>query len=391
VHIFYFITKSEQGGAQTHVAQLARYFFKQGHQIAIMSAPGGWLEEETKRSGATFYPNPSLGNTANPFRLWNASRALLKAVNDFQPDLVACHSTISGLIGRFTLCNRIPTVFTAHGWSFTQGAKTYRRILSPCLERIAAHFCKKIICVSENDKQLALDYKVAPNEKIIMIHNGVEALAKIASPSQGEASAVADALVGRRNDERVHLLFIGRLAAPKNPFLLIQAFSQLPIKIRDRVHLTLIGDGPQKAVLKQIINQMNLNNQIALKGALPRQEVMETLKTADVFVLPTRYEGLPYAILEAMAHGVPVIASDVGGVKEAVGDDVGIVVPPNDSNALKKALECLIADPELRQQMGEAGRRKTQTIFSLNTMCEKIFDVYSAIIDETRAKARGYQ
>lgn len=328
-----------------------------------MSAPGGWLEEEAKRLGAKFYSNDSLGNTANPLRLWDASRTLLKAVTDFQPNLVACHSTIAGLIGRFTLRNSIPTVFTAHGWSFTQGAKLYRRVILPILERMATRYCEKIICVSNNDLKLAIKHRIAPKEKIIVIHNGVETFAEIAS----------SVIRPPRNDRKVRIVFIGRLAPPKDPLLLLRTLPK-------NTHLTIIGDGPDKRQLVTEMQQLRLEERITLTGALSREATLRQLENTDLFVLPTRYEGLPYTILEAMAHGVPVIASDVGGVKEAVGDDAGIVMPPNDATALREALERLIDDPELRKRMGEAGRRKTQTEFSLETMCQKTFDVYSDIM-----------
>jgi len=172
--VLYFITKSEQGGAQTHVAQLATYLTSRGHEVTIMSAPGGWLEQQAKKNNVKFYPNAFLGNTANPFRLLRSSSEFLKAVKEFQPDLVACHSTIAGLLGRFTLRNRIPTVFTAHGWAFTQGAPFYRRLFIKPLEKLAGLFCEKIICVSQNDLQLAQRLKIAPSNKLTVVYNGID-------------------------------------------------------------------------------------------------------------------------------------------------------------------------------------------------------------------------
>ena len=138
----FFITISEQGGAQTHVAQLTRWLVEHGHEVAVMSTPGGWLELETRRLGGRFFQNDNLDNTANPLRLWRASRHFLEAVDAFKPDLVTCHSTMAGLLGRLSLRGRIPTVFTAHGWGFTQGAPFLRRILLPMLERLAGRFSK---------------------------------------------------------------------------------------------------------------------------------------------------------------------------------------------------------------------------------------------------------
>lgn len=365
VKILFFITKSEAGGAQTHVADLTAWLVRHGHTVLVMSTPGGLLEDETNRSGGTFVPNPSLGNTANPFRLFSATKALQKIMCDFAPDVLACHSTMAGLIGRFTVRNRVPTVFTAHGWSFTQGAKRYRQLLLPTLERLAARFCDKIICVSENDLRLAVEKKIAPKEKLVVVHNGVE----IASSSPTAPP---------RNDGVVHILFIGRLAQPKQPDLLIRAITTLPDDVRNNIRLTIIGDGPRRKRLQEMVLR---NNRFAIAnvhftGALTREQTRDALTSADIFVLPSRYEGLPYSISEAMAAGVPVIASDVGGVREAVENDAGILVPPNDVQALKTALERLMANPNLRKRMGKAGQRKIQNEFSLETMCQKTVQIY---------------
>lgn len=337
-----------------------KFFVKRGEKVFVMSAPAGWLEQETQRIGGTFISNSALGNTANPLRLLVAAQTFLQAVKKTNPDIVACHSTIAGLIGRFALLNRIPTIFTAHGWSFTDGAKLYRRKFLPMIERLAARYCAKIICVSQNDLRLANKFKIAPEEKLLMIHNGVEI-----------ASSARNGLEPPRND-KIEILFIGRLAAPKDPFLLLDALPQ-------DCYLTIIGDGPQKNQLAIAIKNLNIGDRVSLTGALSRDEVMKRLSTADIFVLPTRYEGLPYTILEAMAHGVPVVASDVGGVKETVGEDAGIVVPPDDVNALTHALDRLITHPELRQQMGETARLKVQNVFSVETMCQKTLDIYQKI------------
>ena len=94
------ITKSEQGGAQTHVAQLAQWLIREGHEVGIMSHPDGWLEDEAKRLGATFFLNNSFVHTLNPLTLWRAGSTVLRAFRDFEPDVVACHSTLAGLVTR---------------------------------------------------------------------------------------------------------------------------------------------------------------------------------------------------------------------------------------------------------------------------------------------------
>jgi len=172
--ILYLITKSEPGGAQTHIYQLSKYFIEKGDQVAIMSYPGGWLEQETRKIGVEFYPNKCFSNIPNPFTIFKAIKKIKNLVKDFNPDLIACHSTAAGFLGRLTIRNKIPTIFTAHGWAFTKGTPFLRKSAAILIEKIAGKFCSKIICVSDFDKSLVLKYKIVPIDKIEVVHNGVK-------------------------------------------------------------------------------------------------------------------------------------------------------------------------------------------------------------------------
>lgn len=372
MRMFFFITKSEQGGAQTHVAQVSDWLVQHGHDVAIMSMPGGWLEDEARHLGVQFFPNPGLGNTTNPFRLYRSARTFLGAVDAFKPDLVACHSTMAGLIGRISLRGRVPTIFTAHGWGFTQGAPRLRQMLLPILERLAGRYAKKIICVSRNDLELAKKLHIVADDKLMLVYNGVETLdnTEIASP----------AVRPDRNDtgtKKINILFVGRLAPPKNPGLLVEAFSRLPRELQEKAHITIIGDGPDRLRLEALIENLHVTAHVGLTGTLPRTEVLHRLHTqADVFVLISHWEGFPYSILEAMAAGVPVIASRVGGIPEALEHGGGMLIDNDSVEQLTNALTLLITDNTLRTNMGNMARQKVESTFLVEGMCEKTFNVY---------------
>lgn len=368
MRIFLFITKSEQGGAQTHVVQLSEFFVARGDTVAIMSAPGGWLETEVVRCGAVFLANPYLQNTTNPLRLWNAHKTFLHAINQFHPDIVACHSTIAGLIGRLSLRKKIPTVFTAHGWGFTQGTPFLRRLTLPFLERLAGMFTDKIICVSQNDLRLAEQKHIISTQKLALIHNGV------AVPDSRP-----DPFSQKNNNNPVRIIFVGRLAAPKEPLRLLEVFRNLPVNMQQMCSLNIVGNGPQHELLKRFIDENNLKNTVRLLGDIPHAQVVSYLQSADIFILPTRWEGFPYTILEAMACGLPVIATDVGGISEAI-QKTGILIPKENTQALTNALTCLIQNSVERKRLGEAGFKRVQEQFSLDGMCQKTLQVYESIL-----------
>jgi len=360
--IFYLITKSEPGGAQTHVYQLSKYFIEKGNQVAIMSYPGGWLEKETKNTEIEFYPNKYFSNIPNPFTIFKAMKEIKRVIKDFEPDLIACHSTAAGFFGRLIIRNKIPTVFTAHGWAFTKGTPFLRKIIAIIIEKIGAKFCSKIICVSNFDKNLVLKYKIAPIEKIEVVHNGVN----------------FQDYQFQKNDKQ-SIVFIGRLAKPKNPLLLLKAFNNLSPELKNKTNISIIGKGPKLRRLKKFIKIKGLN-QVSLLGSIPRKEVFEILKRSDIFALISSWEGFPYTIIEAMSCGLPVIASDVGGIREAIDNKSGILVKRGDQKQIELALEKLLKNPSLVKEMGENAREKSRNEFSLDKMLKKTEQVYMHLL-----------
>lgn len=368
MRILYLITKSGIGGAQTHLYQLSEYMLGRKHQVAVMSDPGGWLEGKVKDMGGTFYPNPFFSITPNPFKWIQAYRLVKKAVNDFAPDIVSCHGSLAGMVGRLAVRNKIPTIFTVHGWGFTPGTPLIRRQCVLLAERMTGRYARKIICVSEYDKNLTLRYRIVPTQKLITLHNGID------------LSARDRFRRSQRVSDRIIITFVGRLAPPKDPLLLVQSFFQLSSSIKERAKIYIIGDGVLREEVEKFIQASGIRDMVHLIGGVSQQEVFECLKRSDIFILLSNWEGLPYSILEAMSFGLPVIATDVGGVREAVTQECGILVKRNDIKGVTKALENLIVNEGLRKRMGEEARRYVEQHFSLQEMCKKTEAVYRSVV-----------
>lgn len=365
--IFYLITKSEAGGAQTHIYQLSKYFIEKGNEVAIMSYPGGWLEDEIAELRGIFYHNEYLSNNLNPIRIFKAMKKIRETIKDFKPDLIACHSTVAGFLGRLTIRNKIPTIFTAHGWGFTEGTSFLRRKLIPSAEKIAAHYCDKIICVSEYDRRLALRYKIAPVEKLITIRNGIEILPRKNAELNAEKRA------------KINIVFVGRLGRQKDPLLLIRGFNKLSSQLKDKTQISIIGEGPKRKKLEKFIKKNKLEEKIKLLGGISREKVFEILRESDIFVLTSNWEGFPYTIIEAMSFGLAIIASEVGGIKEAINDNCGILVGKGDEEELKDALEKLLKNPSLIKKMGEKAKERVEKEFSLEKMLKNTAKIYSQL------------
>jgi glycosyltransferase involved in cell wall biosynthesis len=168
---------------------------------------------------------------------------------------------------------------------------------------------------------------------------------------------------------------VGRLQAPKDPLTLIRALAELGRP----GEAVIAGDGPDRPAVEREVRRLGLESAVRLAGE--RDDVAELLAEADLFVLSTRSEGLPLSILEAMAAGLPVVASDVGGVPELVVDrETGFLVPPGDPHALAAAIERLLDDPDLRGRFGAAGRARVSTHFDLASAQRAHLDLYRALL-----------
>lgn len=360
--ILYLITKSEIGGAQMHVAQLAAGMTRAGHHVAIMSFPGGWLEHQARSLGVEFFPNPYFANSFNPFRAWRAMGTIRRIVHDFSPDLVACHSSAAGILSRLAIRGNVPTVFTAHSWAFTTGAPFMRKIVAIIAEKIASIFTQKIICVSQFDQILAQKYRIAPDKKLTVIYN--------AAPSSIKKQTL--------NNGLVKILFLGRLAYPKKIDLLINAYAALPKTLQKSAQLTIIGDGPDRTALEHKVRTLQLPIPISFLQTT-HEAAMQEMRRSDIFILLSKHEGFPMTILEAMAAGLPVIASKVGGIPEMIDAACGMLVE-NKTKVVTEALVRLIEDATLRKHMGDAAQARAAEHFSETEFFDKTLAVYIAVL-----------
>jgi len=367
--ILYVVTAAEFGGAPLHVLQLMEYMVKQGHEVGLVAASEPRLMEGAKTLGVKIFSNPHF---VRPIRPWEDLQALwpvLRAIRRFNPDIVHAHSTKAGYVARFAcMLLRKSVIFTAHGWAFTEGRNMWKRRLLALAEQLAAKVTAKIICVSKHDRDLALRWKVARPDQLIVIHNGID--------PQPFLKADGASLRQEQGLEKATVLtFVGRLAPQKDPLTLLEVVKKLPEAV-----LLLVGDGELRPLVERSIRKLGLVDKARLLGQ--RSDVPRILAASNIFVLSSRWEGLPYTIIEAMMAGLPVVATEVGGVPELVEDGVtGFLVPPRDPEALAEALQKLIADPELRRRMGQAGHEKALKEFTLARMLRETEKVYQEVLE----------
>ena len=358
--ILYVITRSERGGAQVHLLDLIENL-PSGFSPIIVTGEKGFLCEEAEKLGVPIRYVPELTQPINPLKDFRALLAIMRIIRAEMPDIVHAHTSKAGLLARFAArLTGTPVVFTAHTWSFADGLPRLQRLMSIPLERLAAATAGKIITVSEANTTMAVQRSISRKNSITRIWNGVP-------------DATVRATPGSRH--KLVLITTARFAPQKDHLLLLEALT----KVEGDWRLLLVGDGPTRPHVEQAVKELGLAHRIEFLGL--RNDIAQLMANADVFVLPSKWEGLPLSILEAMRAGLPVIATDTGGVCEAVTDGVtGYLTAPGDAAHLSSRIQQLISSRHLLTTMGWAARRRYEQDFQIEVMVQKTVAVYNEVV-----------
>ena len=354
--ILYLITRAERGGAQVHLLDLIRGF-RQQCEIEVAAGEEGFLLDEARQLGATCHVLRNLVQPISPANDILAFRAIVALLRETHPDLVHAHTSKAGILGRFGawICN-VPAIFTAHTWCFAEGTSWKWKLFGAPCERLAALPGGPIINVSDANRDLALQYRVAPPARLVTIHNGV--------PDEAPEFPAA-------HQDPPAIIMVARFAAQKNQAMLLEACRQIDVPFR----LQFAGSGPTQPEIEQRVAQFGLQKQVEFLG--DRSDIAGVLREASIFALATHWEGFPLSILEAMRAGLPIVASDVGGVREAVIDgENGFLVPREDTVAFARALKVLLTDEGLRNQLALNSRRMFEQRFTAEQMLRRTFNLY---------------
>jgi glycosyltransferase involved in cell wall biosynthesis len=182
----------------------------------------------------------------------------------------------------------------------------------------------------------------------------------------------------RPADGRLRIACVANLIGYKGHAVLVEALGQL--SDRDDWQADLIGEGPEREAIEARLRELGLSDRVTLHGKLPAERVHPIVKGSDLSVLPSFTEGLPNAVMEAMAHGVPVVATDVGGVRDLLETGAGIVVPPRDPGALADALRTMLDDGAKRAAAGAEGKRQVDERYSVEAMRDATLSAIAAAI-----------
>jgi glycosyltransferase involved in cell wall biosynthesis len=365
--IAYVVTRADPiGGVQIHIKDLAAAAQAEGHEVTVMAGGTGPFIDMLRAQGTPTVVLRHLTVPIKPLEDLRALRELRAILSDMRPDLIALHSAKASVLGRLAARSLgIPTILTAHGWTFTPGFPRIPGMVYRNIERLVGPLTRKIIAVSEFDRRLALEAGIVGADRIVTVHNGIPDV-----PLQLRAEPA-------RTPAR--LVMVARFSPQKDHQTLLQALASLQHLDWE---LDLIGDGPLIDAVKSLGASLKLGGRIRFLGQ--RMDVESLLAQAQISILATNWEGFPLSILESMRAGLPVIASAVGGIDEAVVDqETGYLVPRGDVIRLRERLEGLLTAPSLRTRMGFSARNRYEQQFTLDVSVKKTLAVY----EEVAAKA----
>jgi glycosyltransferase involved in cell wall biosynthesis len=343
----------------------------------ICQQPGP-LSEAAERDGVSCIFVEDLVREISPRRDWRALRRLRELFRQESFDVIHTHSSKPGILGRFAgrLAGVPVVVHTVQGYAFPMARSVAERLFYLGLEWLGARCCDAMILVKNDDLDLARRYLRLPADKLHLVPNSIDT--ELYRPrGAAERSDIRRCLLGI-DDRTVAIGMVGRLWRQKNPACLVRAAATV-LQERQGVRFFLIGDGELRENLEKLILDLSMAGRVSLLGW--RDDIPELLAGLDIFVLPSRWEGLPLAILEAQSAGVPVVASDIPGNRDAVVDGVdGLLFPDSDSARLSRALLTLLADKEHMRTMGQAGREKILARFRIEERVERMHRLYLRLL-----------
>lgn len=380
------ITRLIVGGAQeTAILTCARLDperFEAGLVTGPQTGPEGSLHGWARELDVRLDVEPSLVRELSPvrdllalFRLWRRFRREC-------PDVVHTHSSKAGVVGRLAarLAGVPVVVHTVHGWSFHDHMSRRERAVYVRLERLAARWTDRLVLVTERDRAKGSSEGIGRPGQYVTIRSGVDLTPYGAGDGSGlhaELGIPAGApVVGT----------VARLSPQKDPIGFVEAGAEVLGK-RPEAHLVFVGDGPMRGEVERRAAELGVADRLHLAGI--RRDVPDVLRAFDVFVAGSLWEGLPRTVIQAMASGVPVVASAVDGIAEAVRDgESGLLVPPGDRRAMAGAVLRILDDEGLATRLADGGRDRAEE-FAEGVMIERLEGLYRELADGAGITCQG--
>ncbi|MFA6429333.1 MAG: glycosyltransferase family 4 protein [Patescibacteria group bacterium] len=352
------ITQAELGGAQTFLLHFATSLKQEGHEVLLVAGDQGWLLEQAKRRGIETRVITAIHREINPFFDIKATIELFRLFHAWKPDAIHLNSSKIGVLGALAgrLAHVPRIVYRIGGWVFLEPISAWKQTFYRLMEQWTASWKDIIVCVHPGDQRVAEQYHIHPQKEVVVAPNGLD------------FPLFDHALLSREEARKAlgipsHVFAFGTIAnfyATKDLPGYVEACA-LVAKHDPEAQFVIIGDGAERPRIEAKRTALRLDRQLMLAGRLPGPQL---LRAFDAFVLPSAKEGMAWVLLEAMAAGLPCIATDVGANAWCL-HDTGWIVPPMQPRALAQAMQYVAHHPEEAAKKGAQASQYVRATFPL--------------------------
>ncbi len=364
----------------THLAAFHIPFMKLlqgwGYEVHAAASPAEGHKDEVEAAGVTCWDIPFVRSPVNP-KNFTAYRELKALLTQERFDLIHVHTPMAAWLGRLAAkrAGQGPVLYTAHGFHFYKGAPWPYWLFYYPAERLAKRWTDGLIVMNKEDFERAKQMGFEEGKNLFLVHGVGVDLKRFASENTN-GDQVRKELVIKPSD--IVITYVAEFTPTKNHPWLLKVWSRVAAE-ENNAHLLLVGEGKRKTGLEKSVARESMAR---VKFLGFRKDVPDILAATDIVVHPSRREGLPRGVMEAMAAGKPVVATDVRGSRDLVEHEVtGLLVKLGDTQGLADALLRLIRDPELRTRMGQAGQEKIQA-YSLDRVLEEMRAIYARYLNK---------
>lgn len=301
-----------------------------------------------------------------------ALKQICNVIKEEKIDIIDCHTPMGGILGRLaTRKTNTFCIYTAHGFHFFKGNNSIKNFIFKNIERFAARYTDIIITINKEDYEAAKNFKLRKNGKVEYIP-GVGIDTHKINSIQGSKEKICKEL--NLVSDSLLLLSVGELNDNKNHKIVIEILPELP----NNVHYIICGTGPLKEQYEQLAKELHVEDRLHLLGY--RTDVIRIMKSCDIFVFPSKREGLSVALMEAMACGLPCVASNIRGNTDLIENEINsFTCNPNNKNQFKNAIIKFCEQPIIMKKFGEINYCKSKKYDVQNEVMNRLKKIYMEV------------
>lgn len=368
------ITQATIGGTLEYLKLFFSNIDKEQYEVCLICPSYGPMKKEIESMGVKVYPI-EMSREISVKEDLKSFIEIKRAIKEINPDIVHLHSSKAGVLGKFaSYLNNKPCVYNAHGWSFSMNVSNKKKKVYAFIEKHTSIFCDVIVNISDYEHNLAKEYNIADDKKMITIHNGID-IDKYNNKKYCKQEVLKELDIP--NDCFV-VGMVARISEQKDPLKFVEVAKEISKSI-DNAYFVLVGEGELREKVEYLIKEYGLEDRVKITGWV--NDVNKYIYIFDVAVLTSRWEGFGLVITEYMAASKPIVASNVGGIPELIDNKKnGILVNVDDLGMYVESILDISKSKEKRDMYVRNSNKVLKEKFNIKTVINKHDVLYKNLI-----------